>query len=320
MSISPVVGRQGASLSNLPSTLSSPQPRTEVVVHGQIRSRGPIPLVATNPDQPLPAHLNRDYDCGHHVQHPDSYHPDTNEMGSGLQDRQSTLPVQVEDDIRAAVLAALPSTDSPEPVRKRRSVGPRKALRWLSLSLSIVLIVGEIVAALVLGCGVELDAILAFVWGPLLAIWNGWRLFRIRQKFDREVVSGWHVALDAVFVLATFAITAYLIFWAVSQVKQSGYRYGYAISAFWRAAAAAIIFLFWLVLHSILFIITIVEKWTKPSRPYWDAPPPQAPPVVVQYMPTFTACHGQVEPKPGEHKNAGLAQIGDSQPQGIAPA
>ncbi|KAI0456697.1 hypothetical protein F5B21DRAFT_122458 [Xylaria acuta] len=303
---------QTSSTSGLPST------QTRIVVRGQHRLRGPIPLVATNPNQPLPARIYREHEQDRHSHYPDPHSLNTIKMDSDSQMRQSTLPLQVEEDIRAAVLASMPSTDRRGPARRRKSVPWRKAMRWLSLSLSIALIIGVIASTAVLSYQIDIDAIFAFVWGPLLALWNGWRLFRLRQKFDREVVSGWHIALDVIFLSTTIALTAVVILWTVNRAEDYIYDYDFRYDVFWRGAATSIVFLIWAILHLILLIITVVEKWTKPTFPYWDSPPPQQlPPIVVQYMPTYTTCH---EPQPGEDKNSYLAEVGDLQPQGIAPA
>ncbi|KAI1747675.1 hypothetical protein F4782DRAFT_520391 [Xylaria castorea] len=301
-----------------PSSLRSP-PSTQahIVVHGQHQLRGPIPLVATNPSQRLPARINREREWDHHYSHyPDHHSPRTVEMDSNSQTRQSTLPLQVEEEIRAAVLASMPPTDRRKPVKRRKSVVWRKAIRWLSLSLSIALIIGVTALSVILELQILVDAILAFVWGPLLALWNGWRLFRLRQKFDREVISGWHIALDTIFLIITIALTIRAIVWTVNEAYESDYWYDSEYHIVWRGVAVSTVFVIWDILHSILLIITSVEKWTKPRYSSMDSPQ-EIPPIIIQYMPTYTASH---EPEPGEDKNSYLAGIGDSQPQGIAPA
>ncbi|KAI8949217.1 hypothetical protein F4801DRAFT_580612 [Xylaria longipes] len=296
------------------SSSGLPPTQAHIVVRGQHRARGPIPLVATNPNRPLPARINREHERDHYSHYPDPHSLSTIKMDSDSQTRQSTLPLQAEEDIRAAVLASMPSTEEKGHARRRRSVPWRKAIRWLSVSLSIALVVGVVVATVVLSYEIDLDAKFAFVWGPLLALWNGWRLFRLRQKFDREVISGWHIAFDAIFLSTTIALTVVVIFWVVNRFEDYFDDYDFPFDAPWRGAATSLVFVIWVVLHLILFIITIVEKCTKPTHPYWDSPPP---PIVVQYMPMYTTCH---EPQPGEDKNSYLAEIGDLQPQGIAPA
>ncbi|KAI0490312.1 hypothetical protein F4859DRAFT_508114 [Xylaria cf. heliscus] len=299
-----------SAITQTPSSSSLPPTQGRIVVHGQQRLRGPIPLVATNPNQPLPVHINREHEQGRHSHHLDRHYLNTIKMDSDSQIRQSTLPPQVEEDIRAAVLASMP-TDRHGPPRGRRSVPWRKAMRWLSVSLSIALIIGVIVVTVALGYPIYLDAIFAFVWGPLLAVWNGWRLLRLRQKFDQEIISGWHVALDVIFLSTTLALTVVIIVWSVNRADE----FLWENNVFWRGAATAVVFILWVFLHLILLIISIVEKWTKPRvyPSYRDSYPP----IVVQYMPTYTTCH---EPQPGEDKNPYLAEVGDLQPQGIAPA
>ncbi|KAJ2978675.1 hypothetical protein NUW58_g7426 [Xylaria curta] len=298
------------------SSLVSTQPR--IVIRTRQRPRGPIPLVATNSNHTLPAHLIREQEQIHSPRHLDQHSPNTARMDAKSPSRQSTLPAQVEEDIRAAVLASMPPMDHPRHARRRKNVGYRKTMRWLSISLSLVLVIGVVASTLILSYGIEIDAIFSFIWGPLLAIWNGWRLFRLRQQFDQEVISGWHIGLDAAFLSTIVALTAALISWDVNHFKQHFYEYDFRYNVFWRAVAATIVFFLWFILHTVLLIITMVEKWTKPTQAHWDAPP-QPPAVVVQYMPTYTACYSH-EPQPGEDKNISLAEIGDSQPQGIAPA
>ncbi|KAH8167559.1 hypothetical protein CIB48_g675 [Xylaria polymorpha] len=307
----PAITQTPSSSSSLPST------QARIVVRGQHRLRGPIPLVATNPHQPLPAHMNREHEQDLHSHHLGHHSLNPINMDFESQMRQSGLPLQVEEDIRAAVLASLgePSTNHPGLVRKRRSAAWRKAMRWLSVSLSIALVIGVITSTAILGYQIDVDAIFAFVWGPLLALWNGWRLFRLRQQFDREVISGWHIAFDIISLSTTIALTVVVILWTVNRAEDYIFEYDFQYDVFWRGVSTSIVFIVWDVLHFILLIITMVEKWTKPAYSYLSPNP--LPPIVVQYMPTYTTCH---EPQPGEDKNSYLAEIGDLQPQGIAPA
>ncbi|KAI0444563.1 hypothetical protein F4803DRAFT_548998 [Xylaria telfairii] len=312
--------RSTPAVTQTPPSSSLPPTQARIVVRGQHRLRGPIPLVATNPHQPLPAHMTREREQDHHSHYLGQHSLTTINMDSESQMRQSGLPLQVEEDIRAAVLASLgeSSTDHAGPVRNRKSVPWRKAMRWLSLSLSIALVLAVITTTAVLGFEIDVDAIFAFVWGPLLALWNGWRLFRLRQHFDREVISGWHIAFDVLFLSTTIALTVVVILWTVNRAEDyifNEINEVYLYDVFWRGLATSIVFVVWDVLHFILLIITIVEKWTKPA--YSSLSPNPLPPIVVQYMPTYTTCH---EPQPGEDKNIYLAEIGDLQPQGIAPA
>jgi hypothetical protein len=76
------------------------------------------------------------------------------------------------------------------------------------------------------------------------------------------------------------------------------------------------------ILHSILLVITVVEKWTKPEHLHMalptDAQPQHPPPIVVQFMPICPACHNNMDI--GADENSHQATVGDSQPQGVAPA
>ncbi|KAI0551142.1 hypothetical protein F4679DRAFT_540539 [Xylaria curta] len=297
-------------------TPSSSRGQGHIVIHGQHRLRSPIPLVATNPNQPLPAHLYRERERDDRALYQDHHSLKTVQLDSNSQMRQSTLPPQVEEDIRAAVLASMPSTGRYRPVKRRKSVASRKVIRWISVSLSIALIIGVIVTSVFLGLLIDTDAILAFVWGPLLALWNGWRLFRLRQKFDQEAISSWHMSLEAISLTTTIALTIRVIVWTVNRSYETDVYFYYNYNIVWRGVAVSAVFLIWVVLHSILLIITSVAKWTKPRYSYVDSPQ-ETPQIIIQYMPTFTASH---EPEQGEDKNTYLAGIGDSQPQGIAPA
>ncbi|KAI1746110.1 hypothetical protein F4680DRAFT_11094 [Xylaria scruposa] len=293
-------------------TPSSSRNQGHIVIHGQHQLRSPIPLVATNPNQPLPAHIYRERERDDRSRYQDHHSLNTVQLDPNSQMRQSTLPPQVEEDIRAAVLASMPSTGRHRPIKRRKSVASSKVIRWISVSLSIALIIGVIVTSVVISIRIDTDAILAFAWGPLLALWNGWRLFRLRQKFDQEAISGWHWGLEAIFLTTTIALTIRVIVWTVNQ----SFEFDYTFYIVWRAIAVSGVFFIWVVLHSILLILTSVAKWTKPRYSFVDSPQ-ETPQIIIQYMPTFTASH---EPEPGEDKNTYLAGIGDSQPQGIAPA
>ncbi|TGJ88075.1 hypothetical protein E0Z10_g627 [Xylaria hypoxylon] len=248
-------------------------------------------------------------------------------MDPESQNHYSTLPPQMEEDIKAAVLASMPSTDHPMPVKKRKAAVHRKNIRWTSLSLCIILVIGEIPVSVIFG--LQPSSLFAFSLGTLLALWNGWRLFRMRQKFNNEMISGWHLGLEATFLSAIIAVTAVVPVWTVNQVtvmnRQNGenldsfYTNGVVPQYFWHGIAVAIIFLTCLILHFILLIITVVEKWTKPAYLQLALPAgaqhQQPPQIIVQYCPN---CRGH-EPRPGENERTFLASIGDSQPQGVAP-
>lgn len=292
-----------------------------ILERGWHRHRGPVPLVTTNSRQPLPArpsHSQEPGTAGPH--HPHEYSSGIITIGPESHNHGTTLPAQVEEEIKAAILASITASSTNRYIRKRRSVVYRKALRWTSLSLSILLVVGEIAVPLILGLPLQLDSIFSFAWAPLLGFWNCWRLFRLKQKSDNETISGWHLGLDAVFLSATIALATVLIFWIITQLNANHYNYEFPFEVFWRAATAGIVFIIWFILQSTVLIITIVEKWTKPPYSDTDDLKHQAPPVIVQYMAPCANCHGYVGPQPGEDGNAYLAKIGETQPQGVAPA
>ncbi|KAI1424721.1 hypothetical protein F5Y12DRAFT_714959 [Xylaria sp. FL1777] len=306
-------------------TLSSSPGSTQppFVVHGQYRPRGPIPLVDTNSYQPLPAHFTYSPEHNHYSQHAYPYTLHAIRMDPESQNHHSTLPAHVEEDIKAAVLASLPPNDHSVPMKKRKTVVHRKNIRWTSLSLCMILIIGEIPVSAIYS--VDIPALTVFIFGPFLALWNGWRLFRLRQKFDNEIISGWHVGFEVVALSATIAATAVIISWTVGQVHgedlydvdSDDYMY------FWRGVSVSILVFVCFILHFTLLIITVVEKWTKPAYLHMalagNSHPQQPPQIIVQYTPRCPVCHGH-EPQPGENENTYLANIGDSQPQGVAPA
>ncbi|KAI0517566.1 hypothetical protein F5B22DRAFT_645748 [Xylaria bambusicola] len=309
------------------SSSSPPSTQNHFTVRGQYRPRGPIPIVATNSEQPLPAQLvqrDRDY---HYSQPSVPYPQYTINMDLESQNRQSTLPPELEEDIKAAVLASMPSQD-PSAMRIRKTIPWRKGLRWTILSLCISLVIGEIPVSILFGT--DISAIFAFVLGSLLALWNGYRLFRMRQKFDNEVISGWHIGLECTSILAIIAISTVVGIWGNNRVAQRQYysdnaieyTYGNVWEDYWRGLSVVIILAICGVLHFIVLILTAMEKWTKPaymqvtaSRGSQYQQPPQ---IIVQYTPTCPHCHGH-EPRPNEDENSYLARIGDSQPQGVAP-
>ncbi|KAI3325114.1 hypothetical protein HD806DRAFT_492019 [Xylariaceae sp. AK1471] len=306
------------------SSSSLPLTRSPIVVRGQDRPRGPIQLVATNSHQPLPAHASHGYEYGHHSQHLHQYSPHTIRMDSELQaTHHSTLPAQVEEDIKASVRALMPPTGHTMQMRRRRSVPYKKTLRWISVSLAILLVVGEIVTSIIRSFTTE--ALYAIIWAPLLSSWNAWRLLRLRYKHDIEKISWFHLGGEFVFLAVTIFLATWATIYTVGlvAVEDPQYYHRYSIwEGFWRGVAVSLIFFIWVVLHGLLLIITIVEKRTKPKyeqvAQLGDAQ--QFPPIIVQYMPTCQNCHAHIEPQPGENENPYLAGIGDSQPQGVTPA
>ncbi|KAI0814486.1 hypothetical protein GGR55DRAFT_675773 [Xylaria sp. FL0064] len=306
------------------TTLSSNPPLTQnpFIARGQHRPRGPVPIVETNSHQPLPAYPNHDHGYTHYSHQPQPYTLHIIGMDPESQHRHSTLPPQVEDDIKAAVLASMASNGHAVPMKKRRTVVHKKRLRWTSLSLCGILIIGEIPVCLIYG--VDISALFAFILGTLLALWNGWRLFRLRQKFDNEIISGWHIGLEITSLAALVAITPTVAVWTSNPAQRDGLwdTSNSDFRLFWRGIAVAIFFVVIFILHFVLFIITVVEKWTKPAYVHTalagDAQTQQPPQIIVQYTPACPVCHGH-EPRPGEDENTYLASIGDSQPQGVAP-
>ncbi|KAI0536134.1 hypothetical protein GGR58DRAFT_476191 [Xylaria digitata] len=312
-----------------PTSLLIPPPtQTPLVVRGHHRPRGPIPLVSTNSHQPIPTYFNNTHENNHYSQIPSQYSLHITGMDPESQNRHFTLPPQMEEDIKAAVLASMPPTDRSTPMKKRKTVVHRKRIRWTSLSLCIILVIGEIPVTVIYG--LEASSLFAFILGILLALWDGWRLFRLRQKFDNEIISGWHVGLEAASFSALISLTIVVSLWTVNQTRvrqvlsyedwDSFYLDGAVSQYFWHGVAVAIFFLTLVILHFVLLIITAVEKWTKPAYLQLalpaDAQPQQPPQIIVQYCPN---CRSH-EPRPGEDENSYLASIGDSQPQGVAPA
>ncbi|RWA07395.1 hypothetical protein EKO27_g7714 [Xylaria grammica] len=233
-------------------------------------------------------------------------------MDPESQNRHYMLPPQMEEDIKAAVLASMASTDYPMRMQKRKTVVHRKNIRWTSLSICIILIIGEIPVSVLYG--VQPSSIFAYTLGTLLALWNGWRLFRMRQKFDNERISGWHIGLEVVSLSALIATTVVVPIWAVSQANNQQSLFSFSF-----ASLLMILTILLSILHFVLLIMTAVEKWTKPAYLQLavptDAQHQQPPPIIVQYCPN---CHNH-EPRLGEDENPYLASIGDSQPQGVAP-
>ncbi|KAI1365894.1 hypothetical protein F5Y08DRAFT_338295 [Xylaria arbuscula] len=255
-------------------------------------------------------------------------------MDPESQNHRSALPSYLEEDIKAAVLASLPSNEPLQPTRKRKTVSWRKGLRWTVLSLAISILVAEIVASVILG--LDVVEYFAFTWATLLILWNAWRLFRMKQKFDNERISGWHVGLESTTLLGCIAVTITVLVWSGNTYSsQRGYWDNYgdyqslnrSYASLWRGVAVGTVFGLCGVFHSVLLALTIIEKWTKPRHMHTalaagDAQQSQqqqqVPQIIVQYTPTCPVCHGH-EPRRSEDENSYLARIGDSQPQGVAP-
>lgn len=145
--------------SSLPST------QTPLVVRGQSRPpRGPIPIVTTNSEQPLPPHLAQGH-RGHYHHHPQPPFPHTIQtisMDPESQSHRPTLPSYLEEDIKAAVLASMQSHEPLQPMRKRKTVNWKKGLRWTILILSLSLLVSQIPVCLLFD--VDISAIFTFSW------------------------------------------------------------------------------------------------------------------------------------------------------------
>jgi len=160
-SSSQTLTQTGVSSPSLPST-SAP-----VIIRGQHQPRAPIQLVNTHSHQLLPAHGGHGSNSHHH-QHPHQYSSHTIQMDSEAKPLPHPLPGHVEEDIKAAVMASMPlSTISQPPETKvLDNILSRKFLRWLSLSLSIFVVVGETVATIM--TGFTDDVIFAYVWVSIL--------------------------------------------------------------------------------------------------------------------------------------------------------
>ncbi|KAI0101045.1 hypothetical protein GGR51DRAFT_531036, partial [Nemania sp. FL0031] len=312
--ISTIATPSPAIIQAAPSSLPSITPDSNA--HNLYRPRDPIPLVATNSQQPLPASLSDSPWFPHH------YSPYSIQMDLESQNRQSTLPPQVEEDIKAAVLASMPPPDRPFPTRRRKTVTHRKNIRWASLSLCIILIIGEIPVSVIYG--VDISALFAFILATLLAFWNGWRLFRLRQTFDNEIISGWHVGLEVTALSAIIAITAVLGTWISNRALRDNYYLGtFTWEHFWAGIAVATLFVVCLILHSVLLVITVIEKWTKPASLHMELSTNrqsrQTPQIIFQVIPACPICHNHPDTM-GVDDDPRRAVVGDSQPQGVAPA
>jgi hypothetical protein len=143
------------------SSSSLPLLQTDFLIRGQCLPRAPIPLVETNSWQPLPTYSSYGGEHDHYAQtrHLDASH--LIRMDPGPQNQHFTLPPQLEEDIKAAVRASMPSRNQPIPIKKRKTVIHRKIIRWISLSLCIILIIGEIPVSVIFN--LDIAALFAFI-------------------------------------------------------------------------------------------------------------------------------------------------------------
>lgn len=136
-----------------------------ILERGRHRHRGPVPLVTTNPRQPLPARPSHSQEHGTtRPHHPHEYSSNVITIGPESHNHGTVLPSQVEEEIKAAILASMAASSTDRRARKRRSVAYRKALRWMSLSFSILIVLGEIAVPLILNLPPQLDSIFSYVW------------------------------------------------------------------------------------------------------------------------------------------------------------
>lgn len=156
MAVSPPAVKRKPLPHSLPST---------ILERGRHRHRGPVSLVTTNSRQPLPSRPSRSQEPGTiGPHHPHEYSAGVITIGPESHNHGTALPAQVEEEIKAAILASMAASSAGRRVRKRKSVVYRKALRWTSLSLSVLVVVGEIAVPLILALPLQLDSIFSFAW------------------------------------------------------------------------------------------------------------------------------------------------------------
>ncbi|KAI0391435.1 hypothetical protein F5Y17DRAFT_460830 [Xylariaceae sp. FL0594] len=311
----PVGPLQIAAHTSAPSP-NVPSAAATVIVQGQPQPRAPIALVNTHSRQLLlPAHDSTRSSSHDHSSHAIQMEWDAE---SGRYALPYALPRHVEDDIKAAVMTSIPATKHLEPpgARATNRFFSRKVLRLLSLSWSILIVIEEIAASILVG--ITDDLIFTSIWVLLLSAWNIWCLFRLRKKANGEVISYWQLGGEITFAALTLFLTVFVIRWTL-------FEEGYIYFRYWRAVVACIAFSVWLVLQTTILILTVIELWKKHNnastpQPINDEGQPPHHQIIVQYIPSCPHCHMHVEPQPGDEINAHLATIGDLQPQAVAPA
>ncbi|RYP83656.1 hypothetical protein DL770_005349 [Monosporascus sp. CRB-9-2] len=149
--------------------------------------------------------------------------------------RNVRLSPQIEEDIKAAVLEAAlsqsPTSNHQQGRNKGRKNGrdkrrrpdgrkeslkttrnwliAKKVLRWVSLTICALMVVGE--AVLAIFDGAYADTALGICLGFLLGIWDTVRLVRLRLKRDIEPVSVFHLLTEGTFTVAIIVAVACII-------------------------------------------------------------------------------------------------------------
>ncbi|KAI1080808.1 hypothetical protein F5B20DRAFT_95154 [Whalleya microplaca] len=240
-----------------------------------------------------------------------------------------TLSSRMEEDLKAAVLGAIPPPMPPpdEMTTERKWVLTKKWLRWPSFCICVFVALAEAILAILYGA--NLDTAYSIPWCSALGFWDTWRLIRLRRKRDVEPISVLHLVFEGLFML----ITVILLILLATEVMHTRtlpwlvlYR-GYGLEG---------ILLILTILHVSLFVCACTEKYRKPrrskaSQKYQDTELPmyshnhespqiqQQPQIIVQYLHTCPHCGSHAMPQPGEDLNAELAKRGDLQPQLVAP-
>ncbi|RYP64345.1 hypothetical protein DL771_008790 [Monosporascus sp. 5C6A] len=149
--------------------------------------------------------------------------------------RNVRLSPQVEEDIKAALLEAALAQSPTSNHQQGRNSGKKngrdkrrrpdgrkeslkttrnwliakKVLRWVSLTICALMVVGE--AVLAIFDGAYADTALGICLGFLLGIWDTVRLVRLRLKRDIEPVSVFHLLTEGTFTVAIIIAVACII-------------------------------------------------------------------------------------------------------------
>ncbi|KAI1499741.1 hypothetical protein F5X99DRAFT_388841 [Biscogniauxia marginata] len=270
---------------------------------------GLIPIITTLPQQSAQFQSRSQSHINPYLQQPQARGPTI------------ALSPQMEEDLKAAVMGTMASTQplpSQHPSKAHaKELRVNKWLRYISVVLCVALVVAEAIVAVVEFPGS--DTVYGIPWGTLLGLWDVWRLIQSRKKRGGEPVSTWQVVGEGIFMTVTISLTGLVAASSTNQYKPDDDRI--------RGWVLAFVFLVLAILHLTLFIRTCAEKWSRPNSQPMELPmyhdpqqQHQLPQFIVQYVHDCPNCGSKLQLQPGEDLNTYMANKGDAQPQGVAPA
>ncbi|KAH8203801.1 hypothetical protein TruAng_001978 [Truncatella angustata] len=245
---------------------------------------------------------------------PQTQHSDTNKQSSTQSYR---LSPQTEDGIKAAVTAAMPAQNL-DPIRWMIY---KSMLRGTSLTLCILIVVGELLVAILSWDRGAIDTATGIPSkAVLLGIWDTWRIVQLRRGRGPESFSKMLMVGEGLAMVTGLALCF-------------GLAYAVSINPWYGLGARYGILMIGVIIVTCIHITLFSRFCSEKIRGtdlygdgsidlpnYSDQPQAQPAQIIVQYVHTCSKCGNHTEPKPGEVLNEVLAARGEMQPQNFSPA